>query len=282
MELKLSVLREILTMAIVPSRTKLGEQFGLSDRVAGYYKFAADNAKLITGAVNDGVLSVPDDIVDNTEKRVLVIGDLHTPFSRYGYLQFCQEIYNKYNCNKVVFIGDLIDNHYSSYHESDPDGHSAGAELLKAKEEMLNWYRAFPKAKVCIGNHDAIPYRKAMTAGLSATWLKTIEEVIETPNWEFSEEFIIDGNMYCHGLGRKARQRAKSDLISVIQGHYHSESYIEYFVGRRYKIFAMQIGCGVNDKAYGMAYGRHFNKMHINCGVVLENGQLPILEFMKL
>lgn len=282
MELKLNILKDILSKEDIPSRTKLSQQYGLSDRVAGYYKFAADNASLISGAVSDGILSVPDEIIDNSEKRILVIGDLHAPFIRHGYLKFCQEVYYKYNCNTVVFIGDIIDNHYSSYHESDPDGHSAGVELLKAKEEISNWYKAFPKAKVCIGNHDAIPFRKAMTAGLSSSWIKTIDEVIDVPEWDFSEEFMLDGNMYCHGTGRKARQRAKGDLVSVVQGHYHSESYVEYFVGKHYKIFAMQVGCGVDDKAYAMAYGKHFNKMHINCGVILENGELPILEFMDL
>lgn len=282
MELKLSIFKKLLQKNEIPSREKISAEFGISDRVAGYYKFAADNARLISGVVNEDTLTIPDDITDDSEKRVLVIGDLHSPFIRHGYLQFCQEVYYKYDCNRVVFIGDIIDNHYSSYHESDPDGHSAGAELLKAKAEIANWYRAFPKAKICIGNHDAIPSRKAMTAGLSSSWIKTVDEVLDTPDWEFSEEFLIDGNMYCHGTGRKARQRAKGDLISVIQGHYHSESYIEHFVGKHYRIFAMQVGCGVDDKSYAMAYGKHFNKMHINCGVILENGELPLLEFMKL
>ena len=42
----------------------------------------------------------------------------------------------------------------------------------------------------------------------------------------------------------------------------------------------MQIGCGVDDKAYAMAYGKNFAKNHINCGVII-NGN-PILEYMKL
>jgi predicted phosphodiesterase len=205
------------------------------------------------------------------ENRVLIIGDLHSPFILYGYLQFCQEIYFKYNCNRVVFIGDLLDNHYSSYHEADPDGHSAKAELLKAKAEIANWYKAFPKAKVCLGNHDLIPNRKAMTSGLSNSWIKTIDEVLETPNWEFSEEFEIDNVTYVHGIARKARIRAQKELTSVVQGHYHSESYIDFFVGKNYKIFGMQVGCGIDKKSYAMAYG-----------VVLNNGTLPILEYMNL
>ena len=65
----------------------------------------------------------------NKENRVLVIGDLHEPFCLDGYLEFCKEQYAKYNCNRVVFIGDIIDSHYSSYHESDADGMGGKAEL---------------------------------------------------------------------------------------------------------------------------------------------------------
>ena len=213
---------------------------------------------------------------------VLVIGDLHSPFIKYGYLEFCQEIAKKYGTTRTVFIGDILDNHFSSFHETDPDGHSAGAELLKAKKEISFWYQAFPDADVMIGNHDLIPNRKAMSSGLSATWIKTIEEVLDTPNWRFTEELIIDDVLYTHGTGRKADRRAQKDLISVVQGHYHSESYIRNFVGEHFKIFAMQVGCGVDRRSYGMAYGRHFDKPHINCGLVLENGTLPILEMMKL
>lgn len=214
--------------------------------------------------------------------RVLIVGDLHVPFERTGYFEFCKNIYIKYNCNKVIFIGDLIDNHFSSFHDTDPDGHSAGEELRLAKLSIAKWYKTFPKAKVCLGNHDNIPIRKAFNTGVSTAWIKSVGEVLDTPDWEYEEEFILDNILYTHGIGRKAFARMQADLTSVVQGHYHSESYIQYSVGRSYKLFAMQVGCGIDDKSYAMAYGKHFNKMHINCGVVLENGKLPILEYMDL
>jgi len=222
------------------------------------------------------------DLVCGSDRRILVIGDLHEPFCKAGYRDFCLSVYNKYGCNEVIFIGDIIDNHFSSFHETDPDGHSAAEELRRAKKNVSEWYKAFPRAKVTIGNHDSIPSRKAFNAGLSKGWIKSIGEVLNTPNWVYEEEFIIDGVKYCHGTGQKARQRAKNDLISVVQGHFHSEGYIVHYVGDYYKIFAMQIGCGVDRKTYAMVYGRNFPKMHINCGVVLNNGTLPIIEYMKL
>ena len=214
--------------------------------------------------------------------NVLVIGDIHEPFCIDGYLDFCYNVYIKYRCSDVVFIGDLIDNHFSSYHETDPDGMSVGDELDLAKDKIHKWHEAFPVAKVCLGNHDLIPKRKAHTSGLSSRWIRSIKDILNLPDWDFREYFFIDDVFYTHGTGKKARMRATADLVSIVQGHYHSESYIYNFVGKRYKIFAMQVGCGIDSKSYAMAYGRHFNKPHINCGVVLNDGQLPILEYMEL
>ena len=71
--------------------------------------------------------------------RVLVIGDIHEPFCLDGYLKHCKEMYAKHNCNRVVFIGDIIDNHYSSYHETDADGMGGGQELDLAINKLKKW-----------------------------------------------------------------------------------------------------------------------------------------------
>jgi hypothetical protein len=67
--------------------------------------------------------------ITQKERRILIVGDIHAPFSLDGYLDFCKETYAIYNCNQVIFIGDIIDNHYSSFHTTDPDGMGGGDEL---------------------------------------------------------------------------------------------------------------------------------------------------------
>lgn len=231
--------------------------------------------------------SPPKHLVVETEREnmgnVLVIGDLHLPFTREGYLEFCLEMKKKHNCKTIVFIGDLVDNHYSSFHDSDPDSdHSAKGELNKVKQEIKKWYKAFPDAFVCEGNHDLIPQRKMFSAGLSSQWLKPMSEVLNTPNWLFAQSFVFDNVEYTHGTGRQARQRMKQDLINIVIGHFHSKSYIEYLVGRVYKLFSLQVGCGIDDKSFAFAYGKNFAKSHINAGLVKDNGTLPIIEYMDL
>lgn len=215
------------------------------------------------------------------QNRVLVIGDLHEPFCLDGYLEFCKETYAKYNCNKVVFIGDVIDSHFSSYHETDPDGMGAGKELDLAIKKLSKWYKAFPVADVTTGNHDRIVYRKGFSGGIPKRWLKPFSEVLEVPKWNFTERLVIDNVQYIHGEAGTARTKSKNDMMSTVQGHIHTQAYTEWLVGQRFRIFGMQVGCGVDSKAYAVAYARHFKKQAIGCGVVI-GGETAINELMNL
>tara|TARA_B100000780_G_scaffold28420_2_gene18017 strand:+ start:1285 stop:2010 length:726 start_codon:yes stop_codon:yes gene_type:complete len=203
------------------------------------------------------------------ERRILIIGDLHAPFTLKGYLEFCKETYAIYNCNQVLFIGDILDNHAFSYHEPDPDGMSAGTELDRAIEDVQEWYKAFPNADVCIGNHDRMASRKAMTGGIPSVWIKSYNDVLGTPNWNWVETVVYDNVLYEHGEGGQAQAKAKNNMMSSVCGHTHTEAYVKWFVGKRFRVFGMQVGCGVDSKTYAAAYARNFKKQAISCGVVL-------------
>lgn len=215
------------------------------------------------------------------ETRVLVIGDLHEPFCLEGYLEHCQKIYAKYNCNRVVFIGDVIDNHYSSYHESDADGMGGGDELELAIKKISKWYNAFPKAHVTIGNHDRLIMRKAQTSAVPKKWIKAYKEVLETPKWIFVDRVVIDGVQFIHGEAGTARSKCRADMQSTIQGHLHTQCYTEWYVGQNFKIFGTQVGCGIDATAYAMAYAKRGKKPAIGCAVVL-GGHTVINELMDL
>lgn len=221
-------------------------------------------------------------VLKDKSNRILVIGDLHEPFCLDAYLEHCIYVYSKYNCNRVVFIGDVIDNHYSSYHEVDPDGLGGGDELDLAVKRLSRWVKAFPVADIMIGNHDRIIARKAFSSGIPKKWIKEYKEVLNAPEWNFTESIIIDNVLYQHGEGGTARSKMRKELISTVQGHLHTQGYIDFQVGRNYKIFGAQIGCGIDKDAYAMAYGKNFGKPFISCLVVLNSGTLPILEPMEL
>lgn len=212
----------------------------------------------------------------------MVIGDLHEPFTREDYRDFCYEVYKKYKITHVIFIGDIIDNHYASYHESDPDGMGGGEELQLAEDRIKEWVAIFPKADVIIGNHDRIIMRKAFSGGIPRRWMMDYQDVLGAPGWNFTESSTYDGVHYIHGEGSTARTRARKDLISTVQGHRHPEAYIEHIVGEHYRIFGMQVGCGVDRKSYAMAYAKDHPKPAIGVGVILDNGEQPFNVLMKL
>ena len=218
-----------------------------------------------------------------TETRnILVIGDLHEPFCLDGYLDWCLEQYEAFNCNQVIFIGDIIDAHGFSYNEPDPDGMSSGLELETAIKKIAKWYEAFPYADVMIGNHDRMASRKAMSGGIPAAWIRSYNEVLNTPNWNWAESVIYDDVLYEHGEGGQAAAKAKNNLMSSVCGHTHTLAYTQWFVGKRFKVFGMQVGCGVDSTTYAAAYAKNFKKQAIGCSVVLNNGQLPINLLMTL
>lgn len=213
--------------------------------------------------------------------KVLVIGDLHEPFCLEGYLSFCKKMYKKHKCNKVVFIGDIIDSHYSSYHETDPDGMSAGDELTLAKKKIRKWYKTFPKADVVIGNHDRIVMRKAFSGGIPKIWIKDFTDVLEVASWNFVDRVVYDDVQYLHGEGGTARTKCRADMMSTVQGHLHTQCYTEWYVGAKFKVFGCQVGCGIDHDSYAMAYAKRGKKPAIGCAVVID-GKTCINELMCL
>ena len=227
-------------------------------------------------------LAVIQEMRKSEVRNILVIGDLHEPFCLDGYLEWCKEQYKIHNCNQVIFIGDCIDAHGFSYHEPDPDGMSSGLELETAIKKIAKWYEAFPYADVMIGNHDRMASRKAMSGGIPAAWIRSYNEVLGTPNWNWCESIIYDDVLYEHGEGGQAAAKAKNNLMSSVCGHTHTLAYVQWFVGKRFKVFGMQVGCGVDSSTYAAAYARNFKKQAIGCSVVLNNGTLPINLLMPL
>tara|TARA_B110000967_G_scaffold195215_1_gene224481 strand:- start:417 stop:1127 length:711 start_codon:yes stop_codon:yes gene_type:complete len=206
--------------------------------------------------------------INKEERRILVIGDIHAPFELDGYFEFCKETYANYNCNQVIFIGDIIDNHYSSFHSTDPDGLGGATELEYAIEDIQKWSKEFPVADVLIGNHDRIIMRKAFDSAIPKQWIKSYNDVLGT-NWNWTERVVYNNIQFCHGEGGTARTKAKNDMQSTVQGHIHTQAYTEWMVGRNFRIFGMQVGCGVDGDSYAAAYAKNFKKQAIGCGVII-------------
>jgi len=208
-----------------------------------------------------------------------VIGDTHEPFCRLDYLNFCVEIFDRCKCKIIIHIGDLVDNHAISYHEHDPDGKSPADEMNEVDKYLKRWFDAFPDVYLCLGNHDRLVERKSRTFGLPSRALKTFREMWHLPlGWQdnFSWEFY--GVRFVHGTGlsgpnahiRAAEQNRQSTVI----GHTHSTAATNYLVSENDRIFAMNVGCGIDRNTYAFEYGRFLPKKPVlACGVVTDKGK---------
>lgn len=262
----------------------------------GYYKKSAEKISELTGENNSEIIRLAKELFRNVEKfnegwiepyldgdpdNVLVIGDPHEPFTKEGYLEFCRKIQEEYDCGTVIHIGDAVDNHAVSYHEKDPEGMSAGDEFNLAIERMKRWYYTFPNVKVCIGNHDALPFRKAFSAGLPKTWLKTYQELLQSPpTWEWDFVHQVKGVIYQHGTGLSgemaAINAARENRQSTVIGHLHTVMNTRFLASYKDLIFGVTVGCGIDHEKYAFAYGKqNTRKPVVACCVVLD-GKLPI------
>ena len=218
----------------------------------------------------------------DTRRNVLVIGDLHEPFCLDSYLDFCKKQYDEFDCEEVIFIGDVIDNHFSSYHETSADGMGGAQELELAIKRIARWKEVFPVATVIIGNHDRLIMRKAQTSAIPSKWIKSYKQVLEVPGWNFTERYVKDGVQYIHGEGGTARTKCRADMMNTVQGHLHTQCYTEHYVGQNFRVWGTQTGCGINHETYAMAYAKYGKKPIIGCVVVLNNGSTALNLLMKL
>ncbi len=221
------------------------------------------------------------------KSNVLAIADMHEPFCKDGYLEHCIKIRDKYKCGTIVLIGDEVDLCGVSQWEKDPDGFSSGTEAELAQKKMKLWYKAFPEAYVCIGNHTARPFRQAKSNGIPKKFMKSYEEAWEAPKeWKWAENWEFNGVLYTHGTGYSgssaAIRIASRHRQNTVIGHIHSEAGIQYSASKIDLVWGMQLGGALDDSSYAAYYAKdQLKKSIIGCGVIL-NGKLPIYEPMLL
>lgn len=207
--------------------------------------------------------------------KVLVIGDLHEPVTHPGYRRFCQDLYYQWDCNSVVFIGDIVDWHAISFHAHHPDAPGPKDEYEQAFAGVQKWVKAFPKAQVCIGNHDERVVRLAEDANIPSRFIREYTETWETPGWQWGVDHHIDDVYYFHGTGcggmHPAFNVARKMMMSVCMGHVHSAGGVKWLVNPYRREFGMDVGCGIDDKAVQFAYGKHLKTRSVlSAGVVID------------
>lgn len=212
------------------------------------------------------------------KNTTLIIGDLHAPYMHQDAVAFLKQVKKKYKPNDIVFMGDEVDAHATSYHEHDPDLPSAGDELRLAIKQLQPLYKLFPKAVVIESNHGSLVYRKALSAGLPSSVIKGYREILSAPKgWTWKYDHIINtqlGDVYCHhGKSGTWEKLSKNMAMSAVQGHFHNKFYVSYWSSPNGLYWDANAGCLVDNKSRSMAYGKNnLQKPIVGC-LVIVNGK---------
>lgn len=218
------------------------------------------------------------------DERVMgLIGDTHLPYENKHYLKFCIDVFKSQGVTDVYHIGDLIDNHDLSFHDSEPSLVGATGERILVQDKLDPWFEAFPSLTLITGNHDLMANRKAIKAGIDPSiYMRSLPEVYKFPkDWKMVDEIMVDGVLLHHGhtaTGQNGfRLDAKNRMINTATGHIHSNFGASYTATDHRLVYGLAVGCGVDVTSLAFAYGRHFKyKPVLGCGVIKNNGKLPL------
>jgi hypothetical protein len=212
------------------------------------------------------------------------VPDLHAPYGHVDAVAFLRAIKKKFRPNRVICLGDEVDHHALSYHESDPDLDSAGRELEEAIKFLRPLYKLFPKVDVLESNHGSLPYRKAKTAGLPARMLKHYRDFVDAPRgwvWHFELKLrMSDGRwLYCHhGKAPRPGALSREEGMCAIQGHFHSNFQITTRTNSSGSFFDIHAGYLADHESLAQRYARNNLKRGVVGALMILNGQpLPIV-----
>jgi len=212
-------------------------------------------------------------------KSVLVISDLHIPYHHPDAFKFLETLKKKYKPDHVVNIGDELDMHAMSMHDSDPDLFSAGHELAAAISYIQQLEKIFPKMTIVHSNHSSMLFRRALKHGVPKGYLRDYNEYLGvSSNWKWVEDHTIDLSdgtrcFFTHGLSADVLKVAMQYGYNVVQGHYHTKFLISYFSNPDALVWGMQCGSLINQKSMAFNYAKNFKtRFIVGTGMIL-NGQ---------
>lgn len=236
----------------------------------------------------------PDDDIGDTSfipavaGCIMVIPDIHAPYQHPDTLPFLVAVKSTFNPDLVVDLGDELDYHAMSFHDSDPNLDSAGVELEKGKEFLEELYQEFQQVLVCHSNHGSMQFRRAKAHGIPVQLIKKYRDVVfpehGAPEWSWSHNWRINtplGEVLFKHQASGILSDAAHNSCNLVVGHSHGNFSVEYSASSSHLYYGMYCGCLIDKDSMAFAYGKHsLRKPIIGCAVII-NGR-PVLIPMVL
>lgn len=226
----------------------------------------------------------PTDDIGDTDvpdmcRRILVVGDLHAPYTHVDAIPFLKHVRDNYGPDMVVQVGDETDGHAISFHDSDPNLDSAGVELEKAKLVLEQVHELFPNLLVCNSNHGSLIYRRAKAHGLPVQFIKKYRDILfpehGAPAWSWSDAWVLNTPLgpvrFQHQVSGDFMLNASHERTSLVLGHEHGRFEVQYAASSTALYFGAYAGCLIDSKSLAFAYGKlHRKKPILGCMVITD------------
>lgn len=218
-------------------------------------------------------------VVPDVCRRILVVGDLHAPYTHPDAIAFLRSVRDEYAPDMVVQMGDETDGHAISFHESDPNLDSAGVELEKAKLVLEEVHELFPNLLVCDSNHGSLVYRRAKAHGLPVQFIKKYRDILfpehGAPAWSWADAWVLNTPLgpvrFQHQVSGDFMLNASHERTSLVLGHEHGRFEVQYAASSTALYFGAYAGCLIDRKSMAFAYGKlHRKKPILGCMVITE------------
>lgn len=222
------------------------------------------------------------------ETRTLFISDTHVPYQHPDAFDFLCALHDYYDFNRIAHVGDIVDNHYPSFHELEPGCYGGSEEIERSREELKKLEEVFPKMIISNGNHDILAKRKANSAGIPLEWVSEPNRVYGLKggwDWQPNHMLKLSNKQTClliHSLGANITTNARLFSHCSVQGHHHGTYGIQYFADHNNIRWHMSTGCLIDPKSPAFLYDkkRLTHRPILGCGI--EIGGVPYLVPMDL
>jgi hypothetical protein len=215
---------------------------------------------------------------DYRKDVILFVPDLHIPYEHPDALEFIKAVRKEYKPSLTINLGDMLDFHDISFHDSDPDLLAAGDELELSREKIAAWEKVIPEQYIVGSNHGDLPVRKFIANGLPRALLRSYNEIYDVgKKWKFVDDLTLETgskhvpDLYvAHGIRKNALQVAQQRGQRFICGHYHENFELKYAGNPNSLIWAVMSGCLINKKSLAFGYNKlNLNRPVLGCTVVL-------------
>ena len=237
----------------------------------------------------------PDDDFGSTEfipkcaESILFIPDLHAPYQHQDTLQFLMAVKQAFTPDLSVCAGDELDYHALSFHDSDPNLDSAGAELEKGKVFLQSLHDVFPQLLLCHSNHGSMVFRRAKAHGIPVQMIKKYRDVIfpkhGAPEWSWAYGWRIDtplGPVLFKHQATNVLTEAAHNACNLVVGHNHGNFEISYSASSAHLYYGVVGGCLIDKDSLAFAYGKHtVRKPIIGCTMILRGRPVLIPMIMN-